>query len=1369
MPRSVPHPFLTRQNTESHGASLRSQEILYPREQSLCTFKNIPEWASAGAERLREIRERFREFFYRPSVFEPREHQLDCFVKIGEAVARGVNRQVIEAPPAFGKSAIVGGLASIFGERTLVVCPSIDPILKIEREIKAFCGGLHVGCYHGTEKVEGRNVTLTTFDQFRLSRLAGRLDLTAYPLILFDDGDELLGEVTGKVGDSLPNETLAISLSATTYRSSHENLATRFGPTVYELDRFSAIEDGIIAGIHNILVETGIELPPRVITGSEADGLDSAAFENTVNIQAFHEAVIEFLKRTLPGRQVIAFVGGVTLAKALADLATESGIPAARVSEEEDPQERRATYDRYEKGEIQLITSRFVAAQALHLKGVEAIVNIAPTSALRFAIQRALRGAASRAEYIEVYDFVYDGLNKFHYYAADVLPNFGALRRMRPEEDARFRRRVEEVEKKPLPGKFKITANPKNVFEKMTQRHLIHGVAAPAPDWISIETLAAKLGSLPPTLLHLAVAEKASSDSEEANLKLCFDNSRLSYFLSPHAVARVRKVLDPLELAPVFAADAEAAKINLAGIYQAMADVKRRVVEIRQALKNSSLFLRFAHSAITEKLDAAAADVVDETIRFKSFSKLDASDPRASLTKKLNSLAEQCQTGRAALDREDPQEAAQIFERGYNSLSFDLIRCAERFARYLRDQADSIDLAGAPRIPGRAIRTDDTPSALVEEFCAHLTALRERAADLVRGLDPIINASATALCAGSGVDAEQVARDTSRAIETAIHRTALSNSSLCLVIARSILPVSSQRKRAFQAEIVREVCGDLLSLEKGGEKVLDPEIFARHVRRVPAFECSTQWGRVFQSELERLTSVSRELWLARMKSEVIHFPNVELTSLCNKATHTSGSALHALGKYASVCAENRSYSLGEAIRACLPSEFELAQLSKSEQALLSDSLTKTITSLSERYFLGQNQFDAARTIYDEMVKSLVRNPQAINLNKMLSQATCRNILIGTLYGVLVQEYRTKENTLNLSTVVYAAQSQGLTPTFATEELTPTNSHDDSDRRTSENADSVPPPSAEHPTLDIAAPVSTAQKAALIPVEQIYSGALVKQPVHAIISSLPEALPSFALLKPAQQRSIAERFSNNELGVTDIIHATAAAAVLPATGLDFIREEVVKSTSGAAAQRDQDSAGESSEPAQYDAAKILELASSFKVPVELLHLALELSPKARNHVELAPAVTLLARMAIPEADRDFKHFLSPPSIFKRGITSGDIARLSEEANELLFLREQVAESFGIRLSFQALTKLILKYGSVHDIEQKLLSRLEPSARRGISPHEDERAFEFIEWLRDTIEERVVLEGFPPRERYSFGKDPDGTLTMRVVTQKSQKRP
>ena len=218
----------------------------------------------------------------------------------------------------------------------------------------------------------------------------GNMQLDDFDVILLDEAHHALSYGAGYIVDSLQDKTI-IGFTATPDANELRKLNTRLPEKIAEMGIKEAIDMGLLASITPVGIKSGMKIKGSEIFDSNGDFIDSKI--SYLASDPNRNAIIINTAKTLAGHgigTIIACIAGQEAlhARHLASELNKAGIRADAVYSAIPASKRQEIYQKFNNGEIDVLTYVGVLGEGWDSDRAKAIINARPTRSLIIAKQR---------------------------------------------------------------------------------------------------------------------------------------------------------------------------------------------------------------------------------------------------------------------------------------------------------------------------------------------------------------------------------------------------------------------------------------------------------------------------------------------------------------------------------------------------------------------------------------------------------------------------------------------------------------------------------------------------------------------------------------------------------------------------------------------------------------------------------------------------------------------------------------------------------------------------------------------------------------------------------------------------------------------
>lgn len=333
-----------------------------------------------------------------------RRGQREAIFAISKHLLSDERKGFIHHPTGYGKTRVMTEVSLGFGGRQVFITPGIHLINQTKEALIARNPEADIGLVGGGNKDFGHEITIITPNSLRslLRRWVRHGNQEAAHLLASFMGadlvfiDEVHHFLTPKRQELLWlfKDAVQIGATATDKYTQEKSVENKFGPKIHEVSIEVAIEEGVLTQVRGFTVKTG-ETLDMVGSLPRAHGKDfnTVQLERQLNLEARDRLALDAYKKLLWAeggrpRPAIAFCISRRHAWDFARRAREAGIGAEFITGEMKVVERQALWERFERGEFQVLAAVDLLNESLDKPWIEVGINLRPTMSHVLARQR---------------------------------------------------------------------------------------------------------------------------------------------------------------------------------------------------------------------------------------------------------------------------------------------------------------------------------------------------------------------------------------------------------------------------------------------------------------------------------------------------------------------------------------------------------------------------------------------------------------------------------------------------------------------------------------------------------------------------------------------------------------------------------------------------------------------------------------------------------------------------------------------------------------------------------------------------------------------------------------------------------------------
>lgn len=331
-----------------------------------------------------------------------RDYQREAIGKLDTAITAGACAPLLVAPTGSGKTVMAASLIEreiARGGRPLFIAPRRELIRQASRTLRE-AGISHGVILAGADHLHAPDAPaqVASVDTL-LSRLVRRGLLAELPRFSMVIVDEAHLVVTGKrieLLDCWP-DAVRIGLTATPIRKDGRALGMVFDRLVEATTVQQLTEAGhLVPARYFSLSEPDLHRVRTVAGDFNAKDLDAA-----VNRPELVGDVVSHWLRYAPERRTVVFCTSIAHSIAVAEAFQRAGVATEHVDASTPTDERENTFQRFTRGDTQILTNCFLASYGFDLPALSCVVLARPTKSLMLFLQmlgRGLRPARGKAD-----------------------------------------------------------------------------------------------------------------------------------------------------------------------------------------------------------------------------------------------------------------------------------------------------------------------------------------------------------------------------------------------------------------------------------------------------------------------------------------------------------------------------------------------------------------------------------------------------------------------------------------------------------------------------------------------------------------------------------------------------------------------------------------------------------------------------------------------------------------------------------------------------------------------------------------------------------------------------------------------------------
>jgi superfamily II DNA or RNA helicase len=335
------------------------------------------------------------------------QYQEECVLNMLEAMRRGGG--IILSATGSGKTAIAGKFFKCLSDQCLFVVDDLGLLYQSQKEIAEWSGE-PVGLV-GNSKFLPQRLTAATIQTLHKHRndLAFRKWFKKIKVVIIDELHEQMSKRNFKILDTIsPIACYGLTATLQLKRKEIRMRAYSFaGPVIYEFPLQKGIEAGVLT--NGRVLQLAFEYEP-IPEESYLQSYEAQVWDNEAKLTSMARVVRYLIKE---GHYVIVLVDKPLHVRALHSKLLD--VPHRMAFGAIDPERRRRSKKKFEKGDVQLIIANRVFKKGINVKRVDVLIDMAELKSKNDAQQKFGRGVRLHPDKTELLyiDVTTQGENRY--------------------------------------------------------------------------------------------------------------------------------------------------------------------------------------------------------------------------------------------------------------------------------------------------------------------------------------------------------------------------------------------------------------------------------------------------------------------------------------------------------------------------------------------------------------------------------------------------------------------------------------------------------------------------------------------------------------------------------------------------------------------------------------------------------------------------------------------------------------------------------------------------------------------------------------------------------------------------------------------
>jgi superfamily II DNA or RNA helicase len=319
-----------------------------------------------------------------------RPYQELCIERVLEAYAcqpQG-GKALVVLPTGGGKTIVFTSIAQRLGLNTLIIAHRQELLQQAADKFRLVDPMVTIGQVGAGKHEYGYKITVASVQTISRPNHLEMLKQFGYGLVIIDECHHSRASGYQAVLDALPS-AFVLGVTATPDRLDKKSIESIFGEPVFTTSILDLIEQGYLCDLRAVAVRTTTDLSEVHTQGGD---FKTDELEEAIDTKERNERVVRAYQEHCPGRQALCFAVTVAHAHHLACAFKAQGVPAAVVSGETPPDERKRILSDYEHGALSVVCNCGVLTEGYDAPATSCIILARPTQSRALFVQCIGRG-----------------------------------------------------------------------------------------------------------------------------------------------------------------------------------------------------------------------------------------------------------------------------------------------------------------------------------------------------------------------------------------------------------------------------------------------------------------------------------------------------------------------------------------------------------------------------------------------------------------------------------------------------------------------------------------------------------------------------------------------------------------------------------------------------------------------------------------------------------------------------------------------------------------------------------------------------------------------------------------------------------------
>ena len=311
---------------------------------------------------------------------ELRQYQTEALDSIVEAENRGVKRQLVVLPTGAGKTVIFSSIPNfrsqslpilVLAHREELLDQAADKFKKSNPDLTISKEQASAYASTDTDVVVASVATLGRTNSDRIKRF----DPSHFAVIVVDEAHHAAAS-TYKNILSYFTPDLVVGVTATPQRGDNVRLDDVFDEVVFYRSMLDLMEQGFLAPLRGYRVNSKVDISG--VKTRAGDYIESELAE-AIDVPERNELIIKAYHDLCKNRRTVVFASTIDHANSDTDLFQQRGISTVSVLGTTDGRDRACIFERFRRGDIQVIVNIGVLTEGFDEPDIAAIILARPT------------------------------------------------------------------------------------------------------------------------------------------------------------------------------------------------------------------------------------------------------------------------------------------------------------------------------------------------------------------------------------------------------------------------------------------------------------------------------------------------------------------------------------------------------------------------------------------------------------------------------------------------------------------------------------------------------------------------------------------------------------------------------------------------------------------------------------------------------------------------------------------------------------------------------------------------------------------------------------------------------------------------------